>query len=275
MVPSSTRVQEPLKLCGKCLVKKPLSDFHKARLALDGRQRWCKACLRTKNVEYWQQPRAKSLKKSSSARHRLRLKFDVLAHYGNGEVVCACPGCKVSDIEFLGIDHVNGGGTRERKETGRGGASMYRWLRLNDFPSGYRVLCHNCNQARGLYGYCPHERNARTQKPVTARERTELRLLETARVLTLKSEKLSAENLAATCCISKSSAQLTRARLIKAGRWPYLIVKGEGQSKPTRVCSVLGCLRPALAHSLCSGHWQRKRVHGDPRAEIPFRKTTL
>jgi hypothetical protein len=22
---------------------------------------------------------------------------------------------------------------------------------------GYRVLCQNCNAARGLYGYCPHQ----------------------------------------------------------------------------------------------------------------------
>jgi hypothetical protein len=35
---------------------------------------------------------------------------------------------------------------------------MYVWLRDNGWPEGYRVLCHNCNSARGLYGYCPHER---------------------------------------------------------------------------------------------------------------------
>jgi hypothetical protein len=32
------------------------------------------------------------------------------------------------------------------------------WLKRNGYPKGFRVLCHNCNSARGLYGYCPHKR---------------------------------------------------------------------------------------------------------------------
>jgi hypothetical protein len=27
-----------------------------------------------------------------------------------------------------------------------------------NFPPEYRVLCHNCNQSHGWYGYCPHEK---------------------------------------------------------------------------------------------------------------------
>lgn len=38
------------------------------------------------------------------------------------------------------------------------GAHFYKWLEHNHFPPGFRVLCHNCNQARGFYGYCPHEK---------------------------------------------------------------------------------------------------------------------
>jgi hypothetical protein len=36
---------------------------------------------------------------------------------------------------------------------------------------GYRVLCHNCNLARGFYGYCPHEKfdgNASSNNKATA-----------------------------------------------------------------------------------------------------------
>ena len=33
---------------------------------------------------------------------------------------------------------------------------LYKILRARGFPLGYRVLCHNCNLARGFYGYCPH-----------------------------------------------------------------------------------------------------------------------
>lgn len=69
--------------------------------------------------------------------------------------ICAC--CMESHIEFLGIDHTNGGGTKHRKAIK--GAPIYRWLRQNKYPKGFRVLCHNCNMSLGFYGYCPHKVN--------------------------------------------------------------------------------------------------------------------
>jgi hypothetical protein len=39
------------------------------------------------------------------------------------------------------------------------GRAMYLHLIRSRFPRDkYRLLCHNCNMAFGLYGYCPHER---------------------------------------------------------------------------------------------------------------------
>lgn len=84
---------------------------------------------------------------------RKRLRIDVISHYGGK---CAC--CGEPTLEFLAIDHINGGGNKHRQEINRKGMAFYRWLRMNDYPSGYRVLCHNCNCARGYYGYCPHEK---------------------------------------------------------------------------------------------------------------------
>lgn len=72
---------------------------------------------------------------------------------------CVCPGCDATESEFLSIDHIKGGGHQHRREIGIG-ANFFVWLRKNNYPPGYRVLCHNCNQARGFYGYCPHERAA-------------------------------------------------------------------------------------------------------------------
>jgi hypothetical protein len=54
------------------------------------------------------------------------------------------------------MDHINGGGSKHAQQIGRG--KIYRWLILNDFPEGFRVLCHNCNLSLGYYGYCPHQR---------------------------------------------------------------------------------------------------------------------
>ncbi len=86
----------------------------------------------------------------------IALRLEVLTHYCNGVTpFCAC--CKVNNVEFLSIDHINGGGSRQRKELGiSGGKSYYYYLKRNHYPSGYRVLCHNCNQAMGHVGYCPH-----------------------------------------------------------------------------------------------------------------------
>lgn len=75
-----------------------------------------------------------------------------LEHYGG---VCAC--CGESRPEFLALDHKNGGGNVHRAEVGTGGNQMINWIFSNNFPEIFRVLCHNCNQALGSYGRCPHE----------------------------------------------------------------------------------------------------------------------
>lgn len=78
-----------------------------------------------------------------------------LEAYGNA---CSC--CGEKRYEFLAIDHIDGsGGAHRRALFGRnaGGAAFYRWLRVNGYPAGFRVLCHNCNMAIGLYHVCPHE----------------------------------------------------------------------------------------------------------------------
>jgi hypothetical protein len=77
----------------------------------------------------------------------------VITHYG-GE--CAC--CGEDEFGFLAIDHVNGGGTKHRAEIGSG-SHMVTWLINENFPEGYRVLCHNCNQAIGFHGSCPHSKD--------------------------------------------------------------------------------------------------------------------
>ncbi len=89
--------------------------------------------------------------KRQTARQRVitrKLRVRILDEYGG---TCAC--CGESRREFLAIDHIFGGGQRDRR-----GARLYQRLRRQGFPKDrYRLLCHNCNQARGIYGYCPHE----------------------------------------------------------------------------------------------------------------------
>jgi hypothetical protein len=87
--------------------------------------------------------------------YRVKLRLEVLDHYSNGILECDC--CKEKHIEFLSLDHKNGGGEKHRKLVGVG-IKFYLWIKKNNYPEGYRVLCHNCNQSYGFYGYCPHKR---------------------------------------------------------------------------------------------------------------------
>jgi len=72
----------------------------------------------------------------------LKLKLEVLSHYGD-----KCVNCGVTDIRFLTIDHIHGGGTEHRKRVGMG-SSFYQWLKRNSYPKGYQVLCFSCNLRR-------------------------------------------------------------------------------------------------------------------------------
>lgn len=56
---------------------------------------------------------------------------------------------------------------------GRGQDNLYLWLRKRGFPKQVvidstvetlRVLCANCNMARGWYGYCPHKEPDRSKE---------------------------------------------------------------------------------------------------------------
>lgn len=88
-----------------------------------------------------------------SQKYRKHLREKVIAHYSKRSSCCAC--CGISDIDVLGIDHINGGGNQHRKQIGKD--ATYLWLVKNNFPEGFQVLCHNCNMSKWLNGRCLHE----------------------------------------------------------------------------------------------------------------------
>ena len=125
-------------------------EFGEDATSSNGLSAYCKKCHAASANSYYHD-NSDSCKEKMRQRNREQ-RERCLQHYGNK---CAC--CGETRYEFLAIDHVNGGGGKHREEIGRGG-HIYRWLIKNSFPAEFRVLCHNCNQAIGLYGYCPHER---------------------------------------------------------------------------------------------------------------------
>lgn len=96
----------------------------------------CRKCL-----EYWN-TRAKT--------HHTQARAKVLQHYG---ARCAC--CGISKLDYLTVDHKNGGGRAHKKNLGAG--SIYQWLINHNFPESFQILCANCNCGRALNGgVCPH-----------------------------------------------------------------------------------------------------------------------
>lgn len=140
------------KTCSRCRKRKLMEEFWVDQDRYDGRKNSCIECEKVAGDRLDAAREAKGLPKRSTEFAR-KSKIIVLQHYSGGKMKCDC--CDESLIEFLTIDHIDGGGTKHRVKVGHG--NMYRWLIRNKFPDGYRVLCMNCNFSYGKYGYCPHK----------------------------------------------------------------------------------------------------------------------
>jgi hypothetical protein len=126
------------KRCTKCKVVKPLGAFCADRAKSDGLSCWCRPC-----------------RAARMAQRNRAYRLAIISHYSGGSMRCAC--CGEGELHFLAIDHIAGNGADHRREIGDG-SSMYRWIVKNGFPSGFQVLCSNCNWAKSCYGMCPHKR---------------------------------------------------------------------------------------------------------------------
>lgn len=79
---------------------------------------------------------------------RQRIRNETIKEYGE-----ICIKCYNTDIDVLTIDHIEGNGSRERRELFNGrnlaGTPFYRWLKKNGYPKDkYQCLCHNCNWSK-------------------------------------------------------------------------------------------------------------------------------
>lgn len=134
------------RLCFPCERERQRERQHRAYLANPEKHRTMNRTSYHKNHE------ANIL---SQRKQRLKLRYDILFHYSKGKMECAC--CLTNIEVFLTIDHLNGGGTMDRRNTGGGGHHLYRKLRKQGFPSGFQVLCYNCNIGKAKPEGCPHK----------------------------------------------------------------------------------------------------------------------
>jgi hypothetical protein len=100
----------------------------------------CVSCLDTR-TQYYRRKRDEA--------------YDIIfSRYGK---TCKC--CGEKNIEFLTLDHINGGGNKHRKELkSTGGVGFYHKLIKLGLPEGFQTLCFNCNLASHHNGgVCPHQ----------------------------------------------------------------------------------------------------------------------
>ena len=142
-------VKDGLKLCSGCKEILPVNNFHKNSRGPSGLQWHCKLCCKKQHAIGYQKYKQKYTE--TSQKYYKNLRIEVLTVYGNGYLHCMC--CGETQYEFLSLDHINGGGNKHRREVG---GKIFNKLKQQNFPPGYQTLCHNCNQAKGHYGICPH-----------------------------------------------------------------------------------------------------------------------
>lgn len=142
-----------LKDCSRCREFKSFDKFYVRNNGM--LTSYCKACecIRTKSLY---DPKIRKEKYGESDKIRIKkyiadVKFEIMSHYGS----CYC--CDENRVEFLTIDHINGGGNKHRKEIGRIGYRFYLWLKKNNYPDGFRSACMNCNMATRYGNICPHK----------------------------------------------------------------------------------------------------------------------
>lgn len=78
------------------------------------------------------------------------------AYNAYGGYKCSC--CGESNPLFLSIDHINEDGAEHRRKHSVEGKKLYYWLKRNGYPSGFQILCMNCNWGKARNnGICPHK----------------------------------------------------------------------------------------------------------------------
>lgn len=124
-------------MCQTCIDKRSaVSSEHFARRKEEGTCCYCSRPLEPGSTMC-------SYHIDKTAVYRRELKREVLDAYGGAQ----CCHCGEQDLQFLEVDHTEGGGNFHRKEvaSGGGGHGFYQWLKRNNFPPGFRVLCRTCN----------------------------------------------------------------------------------------------------------------------------------
>ena len=111
-------------------------------------------------LRYQNNPDVRDKISSDKKEKTIQIKLEVFTHYSkeisDSDVpICAC--CKIDDIRFLTLDHIEGRKHLPKKEQKLASLNLWRHVKKTGLPTGYQVLCYNCNIAKGTSYFCPHE----------------------------------------------------------------------------------------------------------------------
>lgn len=122
----------------------------------DGYQILCHNCNQLKRYDG-----SPNVKDTAYTRHRVKRKKMMLEKYSTNGVI-KCKYCDADDVRCLTFHHVNGGGTKERRDLKY--SSIEAYLYKNNIPlDQIEVLCQNCNKSLGHYGYLPFDQQNSSQ----------------------------------------------------------------------------------------------------------------
>lgn len=165
IIKDPNKIRKRMKYCSNdCMIKgygekyreknkKVLSDKRKKYYNENTEKE--KSLARQTRKDNYSNPRMKGKILLQNLLHRRKVKLKALVLYGGNPPKCDC--CGETHIEFLTIDHIHGGGRKDRNQIHR---VFYQWLINSPIRKDlYRVLCYNCNCSLGHLGYCPHNNN--------------------------------------------------------------------------------------------------------------------
>lgn len=104
------------------------------------------------NATWYIKNREHALQRSKDYIQKIRLQ--ALIVYGGNPPHCRC--CGENELNFLTIEHINGGGRKHR--LGKSSQTFCLEIIKENNADKYEVLCMNCNHAKGIHGICPHQK---------------------------------------------------------------------------------------------------------------------
>lgn len=145
------------KLCSTCGKDKPITEFFRSRHRVDGFTLKCKKCRVKIHREWTKENRAISnaIARKSMKRRYGKMRLEAL-QIVSGSVKPKCSNCGCALIELLEINHMYGGGNKERRQRNYKCKPFYA-----DIVNGKRrtddldVLCGVCNRAHYIERISP------------------------------------------------------------------------------------------------------------------------